>query len=390
MTTNFIKWNERLRGQIGKVSLPQIVAVILVVWTLGTVAAASSSIEPLYGNQAGVAYTDSIAQLKPGWVVTAVCNSNEKLELIVWNDTGTALVRTGSYTATRDCSSVAITALNAKTVVTDNANGTGHAFELTAWRVSSTGSISPLGTTAAGCSDCAGIASITKLDSTQVVTSQVTAGGNLVVTAWLVPSSGDSAQAAGSFAAQSAITTLNSSQVVTVGTVGSGCSQCDLEVIAGTVDSAGNVTQQGSASAGAAESVGIARWNADTVITSLINGSGDLEVISWSVNSAGVVTRKASGTGGTVLGLIGICLIPTDKLPLTAVTTASYGLSVEVWETSGSSGLEELTTYNTSLSQVFTAAASIAPHKVVAVGLAIPGSDLQLEEFELESSSASN
>lgn len=381
----------QIRQQMRRVSCA-VTASALVVLTLLADAGASSLV-PLYGNSAGMTGGISIAELKTGWVITAVCNGAGLVELISWNDTGSALARKGSYTSTLECGIVSITGLNARTVVTYSIGGrVGDSFEVSAWRVSSTGAISPLGTGAVGCS-CDAYGSIAKLDSTRVVTS-TTSGNGQIVTAWLVPSSGDisqegSAEAPGNFGFQTGITALNSEQVVSVGTAG-GCTQCDLSIIAWSVDGAGTVTQQGSDSAGAAQYVTVAHWKSNTVVTSLMNGTGNLELITWKISSTGVITREATGTGDTILGLANICLIPTDKLPFTAVLGTSELLSAEVWETSGPTTLTELTTYNSSWAQLPWGTAPIGPHKVVTASQTLSGSDLTMEEWELESTAANH
>ena len=373
-------------------------SAVLVVLTLLALAGASSSIVPLYGNSAGNIESASITELKTGWVVTAVCNSKAKLEMIVWNDTGTALARKGTYTATRDCVGVAVTTLNDSTVVTVNGAQASFAFEVTAWQVSSTGSISPLGTTAASCATCgAGSVSIATLDATRVVTASITSDYALLVSAWLVPSNGDitlqgSAQATGTFSNTPGITAPNSSQVITAGPAGN-CGQvaCDLEVISWNVDGSGDVVEQNTAQAGVSGYVGAISWNSNTVVTPLINSSHDLELISWSVSSGGVITRQAAGTAGQVqLSPIAACIIPTDNLPFTAVYDSSSYLAAEVWEPSGSSGLKELTTDDTKLLQFAIGAVPIGPHRVVTAAATEPNIKLELEEWELESSSADN
>jgi hypothetical protein len=380
----------QIRQQMRRVSCAATASALVVLTLLAD--AGASSLVPLYGNSAGMTGGISIAELKTGWVITAVCNGAGLVELISWNDTGSALAREGSYTSTLECGIVSITGLNARTVVTYSIAGrVGASFEVSAWRVSSTGAITPLGTGAVGCS-CDAYGSIAKLDSTRVVTS-TTSGNGQIVTAWLVPSSGDisqegSAEAPGNFGFQTGITALNSGQVVSVGTVGGGCTLCDLSIIAWSVDGAGTVTQQGSATAGAAQYVTAALWKTNTVVTSLFNGSSNLELITWKISSTGVITREATGTGGTILGLANICIIPTDKLPFTAVLSTSELLSAEVWESSGPSSLTELTSYNSSWAQLPWGTAPIGPHKVVTASQTLSGSDLTMEEWELDPTAA--
>jgi hypothetical protein len=156
------------------------------------------------------------------------------------------------------------------------------------------------------------------------------------------------------------------------------------------VDSAGTVTQQGSASAGSAQYVSAAPWKENTVVTSLLNGVGNLELITWNISSSGVITREASGTGGSILGLANICLIPGINLPFTAVLSTTELLAAEVWNTSGPLTLKEIATYNSRWPQLPWGAAPIGPHKVVTASVTLSGSNLIMEEWELETSAASN
>jgi hypothetical protein len=70
---------------------------------LGCMAAATAAAQPeltlVHTATAGALSQVSVANLKNNWVVTAVRNGSGNLEVIVWHETSTALVRTSSKTA---------------------------------------------------------------------------------------------------------------------------------------------------------------------------------------------------------------------------------------------------------------------------------------------------
>src|SRR5215469_14726837 len=106
-------------------------------------AAAAGAVTPLYRNSAGSISRTSIAYLgTPGWVVTAVRNGGGDLEVIVWQDTATAIVRKGSATA-GVIQEVAVAAAPTglpNSVVTAVVNSTGN-LELIEWVVDSSGNV---------------------------------------------------------------------------------------------------------------------------------------------------------------------------------------------------------------------------------------------------------
>jgi len=362
--------------------------------------ARAQMLELLSSKHAGTAYVPAIAELKDGWVVTALCNGSNNLEVIVWQDAGAGLVRKSSHKSASECFgvSVAISPFNSSTVVTAVVDTVG-AVELAAWQVSSTGSISQLGTTAT-LSSASGFqeVSIAQLDATRVVTALVDLSNSASVTSWLVPSTGDikmegGASLTGSFDWIS-VAGLNSTQVVTASSTKPTTTTNpgnDLGIIAWSIDSDGNVTQQpGSATAGYAETPEILLWNSNQVVTAFQNGALDLELITWTVNSAGTVTRQYTGAGGRIAGgvngsQVALCIMPSEG-PFTAVLSPDGTvLDVELWEKSGSK-LVEFRTYDTAFSYAPTSCSPINTNEVVTASYYFDGNpnhDLELNEWGL-------
>jgi hypothetical protein len=382
----------RLAGALG----------ILLALAMSITATAQTTISFKYGSSAGETQGGvAIAELQPGWVVTAFCDADGVLKLISWHDSGSALVREGNETTSLACNTygqpVAITPFNSTTVVTADADPVGNWY-LAAWNVNATtGAISQFGTTAGlGVVGDGGpnlYMSITHLPKTSFVAtsfiggSPSNAGGNWhTVTSWFVPSTstgdftvGDVFVQNGNFTSTS-IASLNSSQFVTASAIlGSG----DLDVDAWSVNSAGAITKQGNLMGGFAGNPQIAPWFSNTVVTTEVDGSGDNKLISWGVSSTGNVTRQATGSGG-VSGNTALCIV-TDgvlgALPFTA-TVGGAGLSVELWETtSTSSTIDELASYNTTSSQFPTSCAPINTNLIVSAAYNDSSDDLVLEEW---------
>ena len=172
--------------------------------------ASAQTITPLYGTAGGmveeggfgligVANSFAIAPLNPtnvslpGWVVTAACvpapSASPLLEVAVWEDTGSALVQTGSYTDNSICINVAVASLyntsqQGTTIVTGTILVSG-ALQVAAWQVSPSGSISPLGSPAVDASLGFDYVSITPLAG-RVVTAVDSAGIDLKCRAALI------------------------------------------------------------------------------------------------------------------------------------------------------------------------------------------------------------
>ncbi len=384
MTMNLIRLTKFGRGRIALPWRRHLVAGALCALAMLS-AANAQSVSLLYSNHAGKAPQSAVATLPDAVAVTAVCNGSGKLEVIVWQ-AGTALVRKGSHTSASTCqNSVAITPLNSTTVITANADSAGD-YELAAWKVSSKGAISQLGTTTVtGTGAAIQYISIAQLDSTQVVTASVNASHALHVTSWLVSSTGDitmegDASPSGAFGYTS-IAGLNSSQVVTAS---SETTSADLDVIAWSIDSTGTVTQQGDATAGAVTNPQIALWSTGTVLTAFSNGSGDLELISWTVSSAGDVTRQYTGKAGTASSVALCVTTGSEGGAFTAVAGGGSDLDLETW----TSKLVQDFTDNTTSQYTPTSCANIpgaggAVTSAITTAYADSGDDLEVAVWEV-------
>ena len=383
--------------------------------------ASAQTIAPLYGTSGGqvVAFPDNAAvaplnlRSLPGWVVTAACTAYGNpfgLEVAVWEDTGSALVQKGSYfDSSSICGSVSVASLSNTSTLgyTTIVTAVGSllmvgALQVTAWQVSSSGSISPLGTPAVDNTVSPDWVSVTPLvaGSTRVVT----AVDNLInyelkVTAWQVPSTGD-IKALGSMykpnvTGYGSITPLNSSQVVTADQNENASG--DLEVISWGIDSAGKVTQQGMVTAGYAWNPVITPYflaSNPSVVTAFVEGSGHLELITWGVSSKGILTRQATVRTGSITYPAALAFIPGDRLPFAAVLGGNGVLDVEIFHQSGLS-LKELTSYQTSggyWPQNPQGAAGESDHRVVTAAInpnncdGIGDCELELEVWYFDSS----
>jgi hypothetical protein len=308
-------------------------------------ATAAGSLTPQYSNSAGAVSAVSIAQLAPLEVVTAVRNGSGDLEVIVWQDTGTAIVQASNATAGA-IKKVAIAPVSANQVVTAVANSTGN-LELILWKVDSSGKITKqYGTTY---TLTVTRVSIIGLAVGSFATATRNSSGDLDVEVWTAGASSFSLTAGSSGGAVSevAIAALQyasviGSQFVTAVRNSGG----DLEVINWIVGS-GTLTQGGHATLGAIKHlsvVAIGTLATHTVYaTAVINGSGDLEDIEWSVlgNS---VKELGSGTAGAASG-VAIC----QGFPwaITAVRNGSGDLSVQQWDDK-TKPFSEAAKYNTT------------------------------------------
>jgi hypothetical protein len=294
-------------------------------------ASAQWVLSPLYQNTAGTVDQIAMTTLKTGWVVTAVSNSTTNLEVIAWNDTGTALKRTGSATGDKILAlwGVAVTTLDSSRVVTAAVSFTTGHMELTVWKISSTGAVSQQGKTYSG--GLATAVSVAALDSGRVVTGFQNNNGDLTVKAWKISSTGVITPQ-GSYSAGTAtsisIVGLNASQVVTAFRNGS----YDLELAGWSIDSSGKVTRQGIAKAGAVGKVAISYW-APYLVTASETSAAGLAVDTWSVDASGDIAQLYGTTTGSAFG-VALCVFPTEPnvtLPFTAVENSHYDLSLVAW-----------------------------------------------------------
>jgi len=234
---------------------------------LGLLSAATipaQTITPLYSNASNSVGTVSqvaIANIGFGWVVTAVKNGSGDLEVIVWQDTGTGIVRRGSKIAGAITFGIGVTAVPGPvpyraTVVTAAFNSSFD-LELISWHVSSSGAVTRAGSAT----------------STQ--------GGTTVAINQL------GEQACGDPAAELCFGTVtNSSADLTV-------SVWDMVLATGVL------SLRSTISAGAADNVGISQGvdgpvpGNDYFLTAA-NVSGNLEVTLWDAN-IGVVVSSLTG-----------------------------------------------------------------------------------------------
>jgi len=340
-----------------------------------TVATASAaSLSPLYSATAGSVKQVSIAYLQQTWVVTAVENSKGNLQVMAWNDSGSALVKTGSA-AGGAINKIAVTGLDSSRVVTADVNPATGNMEISVWKVSFPGgSVAQQGSTISICCTATSV-SIARIDATHVATA-ATLVGTLFVNVFKVSSTGtittDGVASAGAVS-QTAIVGLTSTQVVTATRNASN----KLEVIAWGVGG-GIVTQQGSATtSGTIKHLAITSIFTNQATTAMVNSGGNLELINWGISTTGTVTRQVSATAGAA-SQIALCQQPI--LPFTAIVDGSGDLAVEAW-TSGTKTLKESATYDSTSAVTLVA---VAPDFDSDIGMegfvtAARGSDSNLE-----------
>jgi hypothetical protein len=362
-------------------------AILLALITATKLQAQDWVLSSIYSNSAGEVGQIAMTTLKTGWVVTAVSTSTNNLEVISWNDTGTALARTGS--ATGDVIfplfGLAITTLDSGRVVTAAVSPATGDMELAVWKISSTGTVSKQSSVLGG---VVSEVSVATLDSGRVVTAMQNSSGDLKVRVWKISSTGafttEGAYTAGA-ASQIAIVGVNASQVVTAFRNGSE----DLELIAWSIDGSGNVTRQGEAKGGPVAKVAISYW-APSIVTAVETEKVALGFNTWSLDTSGNITKTYSTTGGEAFG-VALCVFPTQPgqtLPFTLVENSSDDLSVAVWDYAPDEEniIYELASYNgTSYVAPQLAAASEGPGRPYFIVTAVrnTSSDLRMKVWQL-------
>jgi len=365
-----------------------------------TVCAQSPTITPVYGSsKAGAVSQVSIVALQPGWLVTAVKNSSGNLQLIVWHDTGTAIIRKGSYKAEAITYGPVVAALNSNLVVTAAFNS-AFQLELDSWNVSSTGAITHLSRFDAGM--FGNSVAITASAACGCAVTATNGSSNLDESVWWV-------SPAGLITVGPSISTGSGNiDQVAIASESPGAGELDLMnavSAGGTLDVTPAVFEfealltggvctgylshdcfgfppSGIAGAGAIGQLAVAYWySTPTVLaadliytTAVVNGSGNLELISWDDDlSLENTARLASGTAGAASQVALTTLGPAPAgpggpLPVTAVVNGKGNLSVEVWYSTGPKTLKELATYNTKspITQVAVASEGDSAHVVTA------------------------
>ena len=327
-------WEMRLIRQMGA-------ATLLVLLLAAT---AFAGLSPVYGNSAGTVKQVDIARLQDGWAVTAVENSADNLEVIVWNDNGTGIVRTGSATATLGAiSKVAVSGLDSSRVVTADINSLTGDMDLTVWKVSfPAGTIAQQGATISVCCTTTSVA-ITQVDATHVATA-ATFAGNLFVNVFEISSAGvitADGETSGGVVNQAVIASPEPTRIVTADRNSSGKLDVTMWHFA-----FGFLTKKSEVTSGAIKHLAIVALLTDQVTTAVINGSGDLELINWGISSTGALTKQVSKTVGPVLQ-VAMCGAVLDQF--TAVVGSSNKLDVAFWQSgSGPGTLFERETYNSA------------------------------------------
>ncbi len=317
--------------------------------------ASAVSLNPLYSASAG-----AVKQVSATWgdvySYTAVINGSGNLEIIYWNDTGSALTRAGSVTVGAAKSVAVVNDYFASSatdyLVTALVNGSSR-LELIAWTINFDGSLTRAASYTSSLTATA--VSITVLEDGTVATASRNTSGKLDVNDWIIGSTiTPSGAATAGTVSQVAIAGFLGQQFVTCIRDSSG----DLNVIS-WVHQNGQVFRQSTAKAGAIQHVVAAPSSANgDVYTALINSSGDLEMIDWAIDGSGGITRLGSFTGEAA-SQVGICDFCYALLPygFTAIANAAGDLAAELWSLPPST-LTEATYYDTS-SPVSTVTATV-------------------------------
>jgi hypothetical protein len=360
--------------------------------------ASAQTITPLYGASGG--FTNLLSQgsaegaaiapldltSRPGWVVTAACNlldqnQDSQLLLAVWKDTGTALVEEGSHTASSlNCTiGLAVVSLentNAQgitTVVAATVSIT-QVLTISAWQVSSSGAISPLGTPVVDTSSFLplGVAITSLPKAHRVVTTVNPSAASLKVATWNIPSTGDITELDSVFVPNltgiGSVTYISSTEAVTADL---GANGNDMYVTSWGIDGFGNLTQISSAMV-ACTSPGvptIARYllgSNPQVITACNESLTNIRVNTWGVTE-GVVTLESTLIRPSMPESPAISYIPGDDLPFATEYGGNNVFDALVFYQPAST-LEELASYHTTWVNYFPLSQGVAPentHRVV-------------------------
>lgn len=309
---------------------------------LAVASAPAASVSPLYSSSAGAATHIAIANLplNSNWVVTAAKNSAGNLEVVAWNDNGSAIVQTGSATGGA-INGVAITGIAANRAVTADISTTTGYMELSVWKVDlSTGTIAQQGSTISICCTATSVA-ITATDTSHIETGANLAG-HFYVNAFGVSSTGvftsEGSAEDSATVGQATIVPLGSKQVATVFRNGSGQLEITTWSLSGIL-----VTLEKHATGGLVKQVSATTIYANQITTAVVNSVGNLELLNWGVTSTGKATKQTSATAGAA-SKVAICNLPID--PFTANIDSSGELSVATW-TSGTI-LTEAASYNST------------------------------------------
>ena len=331
------------------------------------VAAATASAQPYIQHvaeaAAGAVSQVSIANLKPNWVVTAVCNSSGNLELGTWQYANNALTLKSSAQASLAASKVAIADLSSSRVVTAHIDPNSN-LVVEVWSISSTGAI---GLEGGYIAEAASTVDIARLSSQRVVTAVRDSSGNLTLHVWGITSSGtvnSKGIVTDGAVSKASVTSMSSSQFVTAVQTSTG----NLMLSSWAVDSNGNITYQADANKGTITQVDVTAWGAaGHVGTAVRNGSLNLEVLDWLVDpTTGSITLQASKGGGAATKL---AVSTIGTLIFTAAKDSSGKLSVGTWAYGGSTGtqfLEEASLEYDAASIVAAAPLGSSTHSVTA------------------------
>jgi len=325
-------------------------------------AAARAQVTPLYGATAGTVGQVAIATTelavpgsfgRPTYVVAAVVNGSNNLEVIAWQDTFSKLVRIGSASPADANpniglgSTVAAVGLDANRVVTADVDDTG-TLNVDTWQLGGKSGIS-LQFGASTPASTAQTVAITRLSDTQVVTAYQNSSGELTVEAWNIDAIGiptPAGMATGGTAGQIGIAAVSPTQVVTAEQDSEG----HLKVIAwvvGTVSPVagveiGTVTRQGDYTDSLAGMISIGGFGGEAV-TAAVNGSSDLETVTWKVSATGSIVPLARSTSGNASAVAGAEL-PVEGIAVTAARGSTGNLDVDVWREGREAGHDQMDT----------------------------------------------
>jgi hypothetical protein len=343
---------------------------------LGLLLAATVSaqtIAPLYSKEVsgGTVSQVAIAQIQFGWLVTAVKNGSGDLEVIVWHDTGSTIVRTGSATAGAITFGLGVTAQIGPdpllaTVVTAAFNSSFN-LELISWQVTSSGTITRVGSATSiqggtsvsinwlslgeGCENpedfCVATVTNSSADLTMSVWDITFLSGAITLM------STTSAGAAGSAVISQGLPgpMLGSAYFLTAANVSGNLEMTLWDSASGVVNSefAGLPTGQLAISNPAA----VGDESYDYNVATAISSTGNLEITSWYVNVTPPIEYPLMQAGGTAgaASQVSIVWAPLQggPFPVTAIRDGKGNLSVEVWHSTSPSILKEYATYNSSL-----------------------------------------
>src|SRR5579871_3103448 len=268
--------------------------------------ASAASLTAIYTGSAGavsqVAATFSTSN--PGaqnqYFYTSVINGSGNLEIIGWQDTGSALIRLNTVTvgaASKVASTWIYDSNSTNYLGTALVNGSGK-LEVILWYVNADGSLTRKGSYVSSQTVTDVAAAAPRNTDSIFATASRTTGGKLAVNVWCVDTSGDitacGSVTAGTVSQVSVAFDQQDYEFLTAVANSNG----DLEVIAWEWLAPSSILREGSATAGSVLQVSAANFAYQRdILTAVVTSGAKLEVIEWSVGSSGAVTRLGSKTG---------------------------------------------------------------------------------------------